>query len=263
MSHALPLAALAALLALLAAPPARPAPPEEPAAATPIEDAVFELNGLLVVRSIPRAAVGRPVPAVIIISAEEHSNRHADLYAEQLLGAGLATLVLTPELDQRVTLAEAVRQVVQDPRLDPAHVGVLGFGEGALVALRSPLPFAARAMLYPGCGALLDRTLPALLLEDTTLLLVHGASDPANSPEDCRAATAALAGFGARIRRVEYAHAGYAFDMPAYGSSSGRGRLFAPGLPTRVEVQVWPELAAMAASQVAGFFAAALKPPRP
>lgn len=53
---------------------------------------------------------------------------------------------------------------------------------------------------------------------------------------------------GAALRLRVYEQAGYAWDLPAF---SGDGR------PGRVIAEAWPELAALSASEVAGFFARA------
>jgi dienelactone hydrolase len=68
-----------------------------------------------------------------------------------LLGADIAVL----ELREGDTAAAgaALAALAADPRINPARIGVLGFGAGARLGLELP-GTAARALLYPGCGSL-------------------------------------------------------------------------------------------------------------
>src|SRR3712207_287131 len=58
--------------------------------------------------------------------------------------------------------ARAAAALAGDPRVDPTRVGALGFGIGARAVVLAPPredgrdTFAARILLYPGCGSLGD-----------------------------------------------------------------------------------------------------------
>ena len=100
---------------------------------------------------MPEAAARSPVPAVLILHDASGVDGRAASYAEQLLGADIAVL----ELREGDTAAAgaALAALAADPRINPARLGVLGFGAGARLALELP-GTAARALLYPGCGSL-------------------------------------------------------------------------------------------------------------
>jgi dienelactone hydrolase len=100
---------------------------------------------------MPEAAARSPVPAVLILHDASGVDGRAASYAEQLLGADIAVL----ELREGDTAAAgaALAALGADPRINPARLGVLGFGAGARLALELP-GTAARALLYPGCGSL-------------------------------------------------------------------------------------------------------------
>ena len=100
---------------------------------------------------MPEAAAQSPVPAVLILHDASGADGRAGSYAEQLLGANIAVL----ELREGDTAAAgaALAALAADPRINPARLGILGFGAGARLALELP-GTAARALLYPGCGSL-------------------------------------------------------------------------------------------------------------
>jgi dienelactone hydrolase len=100
---------------------------------------------------MPEAAAQSPVPAVLILHDASGVDGRTASYAEQLLGADIAVL----ELREGDTAAAgaALAALAADPRINPARLGVLGFGAGARLALELP-GTAARALLYPGCGTL-------------------------------------------------------------------------------------------------------------
>lgn len=214
----------------------------------------------------PLAMPGRPVAAVALLHDSLGPDARAEPYARQLLGAGIAVLELLCAGPEAAVLAAAVAALAADPRVDPARLGLLGFGRGAAGAIAGEVPVAARALLYPGCRGLAEaaRRPPAGGWGGHPVLVLHGGADRANPPALCAAAAAALAEAGAAVRRVEYDGASYAWDYPVHGSE--RRQLLQPpepagGLPAgRVESRPWPELAALSATQVASFFARALAP---
>jgi hypothetical protein len=200
----------------------------------------------------PLMAKGPARPAVLVLHDALGPDSRSETYTVQLLGAGIAVLDLLAEAPEGAVRAAAVAMLAADARIDPRRIGVLGFGAGAATAAASPLP--ARVLLYPGCASL-PRAEPI----PGAVLLAHGGADAANPGAACAAAAEALAEGGARVRRVEYAGAGYAWDRPSFGMGE-RALVPASGSDGRVRVQPWPALAGMAAAQVAGFFATVLVP---
>jgi hypothetical protein len=108
----------------------------------------MQLPGAIALLSLPGATPLRALPVVLILQDALGADGRAAPYVETLLGAGIAVLEL------REASAEAARNAVaalsSDPRLQPSRLGVLGFGEGARIAIDQPGP-SVRALLYPGC----------------------------------------------------------------------------------------------------------------
>jgi dienelactone hydrolase len=222
------------------------------AAAPAVEAAAF--MGLQATLTVPETP--QPWPAVVVLHDALGPDGRSEAYAVQLAAAGIAVLDLLTEGDDADRLAEAAALLERDPRIAAGRLGLLGFGAGGAAALAAPARFGARAALYPGCG-----TLPAegyLPGPGEAVLLLHGDADPANRPADCEAVARDLAQPGASIRRIAYRGATYAWDRPQHGLQA-RSLLPWPGRAARVPSRAWPELAAMSAAQVAGFFALNLR----
>jgi dienelactone hydrolase len=120
-------------------------------------------------------------------------------------------------------------------------------------------PFAARVLLYPGCGSLGELVqLPerSAAAFRSPVLLLHGEDDPANPPSECESLSAAL-GRTAPVRRVSHRGATYAWDLPQWGEGE-HSRQPWPGGQGTVPVRSWPELVELTAAQVAAFLADAL-----
>ncbi|MGK7870878.1 dienelactone hydrolase family protein [Falsiroseomonas sp. E2-1-a20] len=234
-----------------------------------------------------------PTAAVVLVHDALGRDARADQYVAQLAAAGIAVLEVelraisldgtTPDAGPedakegaaRATAAAAA--LARGARVDPARIGAIGFGAGAWAVLLAPRtadgydPFAARALLYPGCGALgqalamsMDGPLALLAAPreraapKARRLLLHGDADPFNLPVDCANLAAAVAE-AHLVRRVTYAGAGYGWDTLALGSSAWTTRLPAPGVPGgRARAAPWPELATLSAARVAAFLAEAL-----
>jgi len=100
---------------------------------------------------MPEAASRQPLPAVLIIHDASGADGRSSSYADQLLGADIIVLELR---DASLEAAgAALAALAADPRINPAKLGVLGFGAGARMALDLP-GAAARSLLYPGCATL-------------------------------------------------------------------------------------------------------------
>lgn len=255
--------ALVALLALAGNPAAARLSAEELGLPISIEDPSGRV-GLMTLP--PMATDQRPLAAVLLV----HDTLGPDLrslpYVEQLAAAGLMVLEIAPEPDEpaAATVRRGVAALRADPRVDAARIGLLGFGGGAraaVLAAEGQDPFAARALLYPGCAGLL-RDLPRDLPMGTAtprggLLLVHGGDDRANAEPDCAELALRLAG-GLPTRRVTYRGASYGWDFPS-AEPLAPWLYPAPGDDARVRIRPWPALTAFSASEVASFLAAALR----
>jgi len=205
--------------------------------------------------TLPAGEPDRRTPAIVILQDGERLDGRASLYTDQLLGAGFAVLEMSHLPGG--SLASVLSALALHPRIAGEPIGLLGFGTGARLVAEWPGPIGARALLYPGCGGLMPSA-----MRGEPVLLMHGAADPVNPPAACAGLSQDMGASGAAVRLRVFAHAGYAWDWPAF-STEGRGLLPRPDAPGRVVVQAWPELAAMSASEVAGFFATNLLGQRP
>jgi dienelactone hydrolase len=194
-----------------------------------------------------------PAGLVLLLHDSLGPDLRGRLYEDQLLGAGIAVLDVLRGEDDPEALARALEALPADAGVAGAPVGVLGFGAGARLALRLGPAIAARALLYPGCAGLA----PAGPAVTGPLLLAHGGGDASNPRADCSDAAARLSQPGRAVRHRVYAGAGYGWDYPAHGLER-RVLLPHPDGAGRVPAAPWPELAAMSAAQVAGFFATVL-----
>lgn len=210
--------------------------------------------------TLPVARRGGPLPAVAMLHDSLGPDPRGEPYARQLLGAGIAVLDVLADHVSEPELLAMLRALAADPRVDAARLGILGFGQGAAEAMSVALPVAARALLYPACAGLVA----AARRTDwagAPVLLMHGDADRASPPASCAAAVEALGRAGARVRRVEYRGASYAWDHPGFGTE---GRILVPAPAGalgdgRVEALPWPALTAASAGTVAGFFARELR----
>lgn len=254
--HTLAAALLLGALALPAS-AAEEAPAELQNRTGPTEGFVAEeAAGMLTLAWRPN---GDRMPVTIVLSEEAGGILRANRYTEQLLGAGIATLLLEIEDgDAAAVLTKAATALAHDPRFLPWQIGAIGFGAGGQAVAAAQFRFAARAMLYPGCGELRGKAAPAAFWAGRPMLLMHGTEDPANPSGICGSAAESLGMAGARIQHTQHRHAGYAWDWPRLRSER-RFRLFAPGMAERVVVAPWPELAELTAGQVATFFSQAFR----
>jgi dienelactone hydrolase len=221
----------------------------------------------------PSETGARPSAAVLIVNDALGMDTRSLRYIDHLTAAGLAVLEvevganpldgraepLPGDVEAASVVARAAAALAGDPRVDPAHIGALGFGIGARAAALVPLQrnerdtFAARVLLYPGCGSL-DRLVQAAggaAIVTSPLLLMHGEDDPANMPADCERLAATL-GKTAPVRRLSFYGASYAWDVPLRGEGVYSRQPW-PGGQSTVLVRSWPELADQTAAQAAAF----------
>ena len=207
--------------------------------ATPA-DPPLQVAGLL--RTPLNPAAGAKVPAVLICHGSDGVDGRGEFHARALNAVGIATL----ELDMWAargtargaagrprspveTLADAfaaLRFLGEQPEIDGARVGIMGFSWGGVVTLLSaasrfadPLRgeapgFRAHVAHYPVCYAY--GADPRLALTDLTgapILIQTGDADAYDHPDAGAKLTAELAARGeAPVRGVTYPGATHGFD---------------------------------------------------
>ncbi len=227
----------------------------------------------------PSGTGAPPSAAVLVVNDALGMDTRSQRYIEHLAAADLMVLEvelgpnppdgwpepLPGEAEAASLVARAAAALAGDPRVNPARVGALGFGIGArALALAPPRAdgrdaFAARVLLYPGCGSLgglvraPERAAAAVL---SPVLLLHGEDDPANRPAECEDLAAAL-GRTASVRRISYRGATYAWDVPQWGEGEHSSQPW-PGGQGTVPVRSWPDLTELTAARTAAFLADAL-----
>ncbi|MDO8910472.1 MAG: dienelactone hydrolase family protein [Phenylobacterium sp.] len=194
----------------------------------------------------PREA-GDPVGAVLICHGSDGVDGRGEYYAGALNAAGFATLEIDMWAARSTSRGAAGRPrspmetlpdafgalkfLGEQPEIDPARVGILGFSWGGVVSLLSatkgradPLRgdlagFAAHVAHYPVCYAYAAD--PRMALTDLTgapILIQTGDIDTYDHPDAGEKLAAALAAQGtAPVRNITYAGAGHGFDrdLPA------------------------------------------------
>jgi dienelactone hydrolase len=220
---------------------------------------------------------GAPLSAaVLVVNDALGMDMRSQRYVEHLAAAGLIVLEvelranppdgwpepLPAEAEAAGLVARAAAALAGDPRVNPDRVGALGFGIGARALALAPPgedgrnPFAARVLLYPGCGSLGALVSASVLKRAAAtvrspVLLMHGDDDPANPPAECEGLSTAL-GRAAPVRRVSHRGATYAWDLPQWGEGEHSQQPW-PGSQGTVLVRSWPELADQTAAQTTAF----------
>jgi dienelactone hydrolase len=207
-------AAVACLLAL----------PCPPAAAQSIEVVTLPDPFGAAWRSIPDRAWGvAPRGAVIVLPDAAGQDGRATPYVEALLRQGFVVLEIgmgDPPLDRAqldAALVVAGGVLAREGRFGAGRIGVLGFGEGAEVALAraGSRPVAA---LYPRCAAVDALPVPEAPNGRAALLLLH----PARDATDRAGACARLVdGFGPGGFRHAYPDATPGWDIPPVAIGAG------------------------------------------
>ena len=256
-------AALAACAALLAVPSARAWPSEvfhgpdgvvgllyQPGTGAPPSGAVLVVNDALGMDMRSHGYIDHLTAAGLLVLEVELGPNPPDGWPEPLPGDGEAA-----DLVARAAAAPA-----GDPRVNLDRVGALGFGIGARAVALAPAradgrdPFAARVLLYPGCGSLAELVRASeRAAAFSPVLLLHGEDDPASPPAECEDLSATL-GRTAPVRRISYRGATYAWDVPQWGEGEHSSQPW-PGGQGTVPVRSWPELAELTAARAAAFLA--------
>lgn len=179
--------------------------------------------------------------AVVICHGSDGVDGRGDFHAAALHAAGIATLEIDMWAARGVrrgaaarpgspvdTLPDAfgaLRFLADQPEIDPARIGVMGFSWGGVVTLlcatrrfagargNGEPAFAAHSALYPVCWAY--SRLPALALTDLTgapILIQTGDADAYDAPDAGERLTAALKAAGADVAGVVHRGATHGFD---------------------------------------------------
>jgi len=239
---------LALSVGLLAAAGAMPAAcaaddPPEPLEAIELFEAGQQTGTLI----LPPGAADRRTPVVVILPDMLGQDARSGAYVDQLLGAGFAVLDLV--WSDEWELASVLDALAAHPRILPDSISLMGFGSGARTVARWTGRVDARVLLYPGCAGVA----PAAMRGERVLLM-HGDADQANPAHACAALGARIASEASELHLRAYPGATYAWDRPAFPAERVN-LLPTPDGAGRVPSVAWPELAALSAAEVAGFFA--------
>jgi dienelactone hydrolase len=234
----------------------------------------------------PRQAA-RPAAAVVIVHGSAGPDSRGPFYAQALNQAGIATLEIdmwTPRCVKsplerpksiQTTLPDAFgafQFLANDPAIDAARIGIMGFSWGGVVsmltatrpyatpALGESARFAAHAPLYPVCW--LYNQVPGFEMVDFTgapIFIQCGELDAYDLPDSGETLRRSLATIAPGLVTVEiYPGATHAFDRtePAMTATDPMAHL---GKGGEVRFAPSPEVAAQARAATVAFFRRALK----
>lgn len=239
---------LALGLGLLLAIGATPAALARDDGSDPLEEIeIFMAEGQSGTLILPAGAPDRQTPIVVILPDLLGHDARSSVYVDQLLGAGFAVLDMV--WSESGKLAPVLAALVAHPRILPDSISLMGFGSGARIVAEWDGRVDARVLLYPGCAGVA----PAAMRGERVLLM-HGEADSANPADACAGLAAQIAGGASELRLRAFPGATYAWDRPAF-EPERVSLLPAPDGVGRVASTAWPELAALSAAEVAGFFA--------
>jgi dienelactone hydrolase len=181
--------------------------------------------------------------AVLVVHGSGGISPREDRWADELRRAGAATFVLDSFTGRGITMTaqdqsqlsslamigdayRALELLATHPRIDPAHIGVMGFSKGGAVALYSALtrfqrmhgPTGARFALHiPFYAPCYYTFVDDEVVTDRPIRLFHGTADDLAPVGPCRAYVERLRKAGADAQITEYAGAFHQFDSPAGG----------------------------------------------
>jgi dienelactone hydrolase len=110
---------------------------------------------------------------------------------------------------------------------DPDNIVVMGYcfgGTGAIEAARAGLPVKGVVSFHGGLGK--DTTRPANMSIKPRVLVLHGADDPYESPEEIKRFQQEMRDAKADWQMVYYSNAVHAFTDPAAGTDNSKGAAY-------------------------------------
>ena len=186
------------------------------------------------------AGATQPVPAVILVHGAGGVQTYHDVWARELRGIGVATLIVDsfsgrgiPKIAHNlealgvparvIDFNRALGSLAADPRIDRKRIVFMGFSHGATAGLYGAqqrfqkafrpveVDFAAWLLFYPYCNT--------RLLGDTELVtqpirIFHGEADDYTPIGPCRAWVERARAAGADATVTSYANAYHGFDNP-------------------------------------------------
>ena len=209
--------------------------------------APLSVAGKLVIPTEPDGSAATGRPAVVICHGSDGVDGRGEFYAPSLQAAGVATLEVDmwaargtargasarprSPLETLPDAFGALKFLGEQPEVDAARVGIMGFSWGGVVTLLSAVSanaapllagrpaFRAHAANYPVCW--IYGVLPGVALEGLSgapILLQTGAADTYDDPDGAAQLLARMKPPDARlIDSIVYAGAGHGFDrnLPA------------------------------------------------
>ena len=148
----------------------------------------------------------------------------ADSHSGRGIGHTMADQTQLSGASRTVDTLRALEALARDSRIDPARIGLAGWGSGGTAAIRAGhepyaaavLPggprFAAHAALYPYCGYRFERYGPT----GAPFLFLLGEADNYTKAELCEGLAREMRGAGQEVEVVTYpgAHHGFAGALP-------------------------------------------------
>jgi dienelactone hydrolase len=186
--------------------------------------------------------VSHPVPAIVLIHGTLGIDQRGELYRQPLLDAGIGIFEVDfktgiykgtldrPEPDTFLPMAFAALQLLrQQPAVDPARIGLMGFSMGGNIGLRAAMEsnlrqwmgdspgFVAFALFYPVCNRFTkDFEKSGSKLTGAPILIFYGTDDSYGEGKAVPELKSLLAAqYNFQLATVEYPGATHAFNLNA------------------------------------------------
>ena len=143
----------------------------------------------------------------------------ADSHSGRGIGHTMADQTQLSGASRTVDTLRALEALARDSRIDPARIGIAGWGSGGTAAIRASheayaaavLPggprYAAHVVLYPFCGYRFERYEHS----GAPFLFLLGGADNYTKPEFCEELAGEMREAGVRVQIVSYPHAHHGF----------------------------------------------------